>query len=141
MATNYEPVHVVRADVEAGMVHADFIAALNEDKAIPPVEKEGLWDTLAEAVDAEVSAAVAFLSSMGRTALPESFWRYYARIAMCHLLYIRRGLSGERNPFEDGKKAILDKIDAIASGAVRSVGFAHIAIEDAQPNIFIEDGE
>lgn len=133
----YDAVYLVRADVEAELDAKTLSLALADNEKSPAE----VWDLCAEAADAEVSAVVALIADLGHNSVPSSaILRLYARLVMCRLLYRRHGLEGERNPYEEREAKLRERLDAIANGDTKTVtGFAHLAIDDAEHNIFMED--
>lgn len=133
----YAAVYVVRADIEAELDATTFNSALTDSEKT----QEEVYEGCALAADAEVASAVALIQAMGRSAPPVAFLRYCGKIFMCRLLYRRHGLGGERNPYDDSAEDLRKQLNDIANGDLKSGGFGHLSIEDAQPNIFMGDGD
>ena len=119
--------YISHSDLEARVEPELIRQALDDDK--DGVEDSGLWEKVMASVEKEIHGALE-----SRYAIPFDL-PYPAAVVdatltlMAHALYIRRGLSGDQNPWTKQAEAIRTKLDKIGKGdlALTATGAAPAA--------------
>lgn len=106
--------YVNRMDIEAEFDDRHLISSLDDNG--DGAEDAGLFDRLAASVDAKLTGYIDLFAQIGIPALPATLLRYYARVMMCCLLFRRRGVAAEMNPFAEREDEIIKQLDFIADG-------------------------
>lgn len=106
--------YVTRADIEAEIDSYHLTAALDDNK--DGAEDAGLFDALAAATEAQVSAHADAIAQLGYPAPPATLLRYCARVFLCALLFRRRGTGDNENPYAQSEKDLRTKLDGIEKG-------------------------
>ena len=75
-------------------------------------------ETLAAEVDKRIKGAVALVTNSGRPSPPVQFLKNCGTDLMCALLYRRRDIPNDQNPFYEREKQALKQLAALADGSI-----------------------
>lgn len=106
--------YVTQSDLES-RVPAAFITQALDDNGDGEADA-GLWDKVAAAVDAQINGRLE-----GRYAVPlaaplPSVVTEAALVLAAEALYLRRGLSGDQNPWAKQAEAVRERLERIGTG-------------------------
>jgi len=105
--------YIVKADLK-GLIPEEFLnAALDDDGAA--CADAGTWDAVADAVEDEINGRLAQTFAVPISPVPEVL-KAAARAIAAYVLYQRRAVADEANPWSDQAKYWRDKLDSIGSG-------------------------
>lgn len=105
--------YLVRADVEAKIPPTQIVEALDDDN--DQVEDVGLWEKIATAIDNDIDGSLSQRYTLPLPT-PPAYLRAGACALACEILYQRRGVAADMNPFTSAAGKFRSKLDAIASG-------------------------
>lgn len=106
--------YVEQTDIEA-LIPAEFLLqALDDDQ--DGEADPGVWDKLVVAVGDEIDGALGQKYTVPFATPYPSVVKAAAKVLALWSLYQRRGLAGDRNPWESEAKRQRDKLDRIGKG-------------------------
>lgn len=108
-------IEIQRAAIEAEFDEQHLLEALDDDG--DGAEDAGLFESLAAQAVAEVEGRAA-LVALAHPAPPAAFLNRAAVACLCAMLFRRRGVEDDQNPFADREKAAFDLLDKLASGDI-----------------------
>lgn len=108
--------YVDKASVKAEFDALHFIEALDDDRN--NAEDPSRFETLAAEVDKRIKGAVALVTNSGRPSPPVQFLKNCGTDLMCALLYRRRDIPNDQNPFYEREKQALKQLAALADGSI-----------------------
>lgn len=105
--------YISQADLK-GMVPEEYLTeALDDDSS--GVADTGMWDLVATAVDEEIDGRLAGRFEVPISPVPDVI-KAAAKVLAANLLYKRRGVSDEVNPWTGDAKYWKEKLDRIGNG-------------------------
>lgn len=108
-------IQIDRAAIEAEFDEQHLIEALDDDG--DGEEDPGLFESLAAQAVKEVQGR-AELVALAHPAPPAAFLERAAVACLCAMLFRRRGVGGEQNPFAEREKAAFGMLDKLAAGEI-----------------------
>lgn len=127
---------IQRAAVEAEFDAEHLREALDDNG--DGVEDEGLFAKLAAQAAAEVEARAA-LVALAHPAPPQAFLERAAVACLCAMLFRRRGVADEQNPFAEKEQAAFAALDKLASGELSAGAIALAIVPHTGGHTFLED--
>lgn len=132
-------IDIQRAAIEAEFDAEHLAEALDDDG--DGAEDPGLFESLAAQAAEEVEAR-AELVALAHPAPPASFLERAAVACLCAMLFRRRGVADDQNPFAGKEKAAFDLLDKLAAGdiAARTAAPRILAAGGTGPAVFLDGG-
>lgn len=126
---------IQRAAIEAEFDAQHLLEALDDDG--DGLEDSGLFSSLAAQAAAEVDARAA-LVALAHPAPPAAFLERAGVACLCAMLFRRRGVADDQNPFAEREKKALETLDKLADGSIaaRTAAPAILVAGDGGPGVF-----
>jgi hypothetical protein len=104
---------VSQSDLAAIIPPAYILGALDDDG--DGIADAGLWDTVCLAADRMINSRLAPRFSVPLNPAPDIIIEA-KKVFLAEMIYLRRGVSGEQNPWTDQAAALRKRLERIASG-------------------------
>jgi phage gp36-like protein len=106
--------YITQSDLESRVPPAFIVQALDDDG--DGEADAGLWDKVASAVDAQINGRLEGRYAVPLAAPVPAVVIEAALVLAAEALYLRRGISGDQNPWSKQADGIRDRLERIGSG-------------------------
>lgn len=110
--------YVDKASVKAEFDALHLTEGLDDDRN--DAEDAVLFESLAKEIDKRIQGVVSLVTAKGHASPPVQFLKNCGCDLMCALIFRRRGVPNDQNPFFEREKAALKHLDDLADGTMRA---------------------